>query len=334
MTYDVHAHCIPQALVDFLRVEGAELGVEIVKVERGEVAVIAERVKAGPLRPELLDLDRRLEAMDATGIDVQVLSSWIDLTAYALESGRGATYSRHFNALLAEEAARYPHRFMALATVPLQAPEAAAEELVFAVTELGMVGVEIATTVDGADLDQAGLEPFWQAAADLGCIVLIHPYAPLAGVDLSRYFLDNLVGRPAESTVTVAYLILSGLFDRHPDLQIVLVHGGGFIPFQIGRIERGFRAVPGRVAVDATRSPLEVAGSLYYDTVLHSPQALRFLIDFVGTEHVLLGSDYPFEMGDPDPLATLQQVPGLTAAELTAISTSNLERLLSRLSAT
>lgn len=331
MTYDVHAHCVPSSLVDLLRSDGHRFGVEIAAGEKGEVALIAGRVKAGPLRPELTDLARRLEVMDATGIDVQVLASWIDLSAYALDSRQGALYARQFNRLLAEEAASVPGRFLALATVPLQAPELAAEELSHAVTELAMVGAEIATTIDGVDLDQGGLDPFWAAAEELSCLVLIHPYAPLAGVDLSRYFLDNLVGRPAESTVAIASLILSGVFDRFPKLRVVLCHGGGFLPFQVGRMERGFRAVPERVAVRTTRPPLEVARSLYYDTILHSPEALRFLIDLVGADHVMAGSDYPFEMGDPDPLGTVRAVPGLTEAELTAISTSTIEGLLAQI---
>lgn len=328
MTYDVHAHCAPQSFLDLLRVDGHQFGVEVVSGEKGETAVIANRVKAGPIRPELVDLDRRLATMDATGIDVQVLASWIDLTAYALEPEPGSRYARRFNQLLAEETNRAPGRFLALATVPLQSPVLAAEELAFAVAELGMVGVEIATTVDGLDLDQAELDPFWSAAEELGCLVLIHPYAPLAGVDLSRYFLDNLVGRPAESTVTIASLMMSGVFDRYPHLKVVLCHGGGFLPFQLGRLERGFRAVPGRVAVAAMRSPAEVAGQLYYDTVLHSPQALRFLIDLVGPDHVLLGSDYPFEMGDLDPLQTLRAVPRLTETEFEAVSSASFESLL------
>jgi aminocarboxymuconate-semialdehyde decarboxylase len=302
---------------------------EVLDGEGGQSLLIASRVRAGVIRPELIDLERRVAAMDAGGIDVQVLSSWIDLTAYALDPSQGAAYSRRFNTLLAEEATRYPGRFAALATVPLQAPRLAAAELTHAVVELGMIGAEIATTVDGTDLDQAGLEPFWQVAAELGCLILLHPYAPLAGVDLSRYFLDNLVGRPAESTVAIAYLLLSGVLERHPGLQMAVVHGGGFLPYQLGRLQRGYRAVPGRVAVGTKLTPGEAAGRLYYDTVLHSPPALRFLIDLVGADRVLLGSDYPFEMGDPDPLASLWEVPGLSGDEAAAIAGSNFERILS-----
>ncbi len=244
MITDVHAHCIPAELIELLRTEGPTIGIEVVPGERGEDVLIAGRVRSGPLRPVLSDVAARLAHMDATGVEVQLLSGWVDLTAYALEGDAGAIYARRFNRILADEAGRFPDRFRALATVPLQTPGAAADELAHAVSELGMVGVEIATTVDGRDLDQAELDPFWAAAEELRCLVLLHPYAPLAGVDLSRNFLDNMVGRPAETTVAVAHLIFSGVLDRYPGLVMCVVHGGGFLPYQLGRMERGHTAVP------------------------------------------------------------------------------------------
>jgi len=308
MIYDVHAHCIPAELIKLLRSDGHRFGIECVEGEKGTEVVFAGKVKAGPLRPFLTDRDRRLETMDRSGIDVQVLASWIDMTGYALDGRSGASYSRRLNEIIAEEAGSVPGRFLALGTVPLQAPEAAADELAHLVKNLGMVGVEISTTVDGTDLDMAGLDPFWTAAEELSCLVLIHPYQPLAGVEL-RNHLDNMIGRPAETTVAIANLMLSGVFDRHPGLKIVLVHGGGFLPFQLGRLEHGFRKMPHLAAKHATRSPAEIARDLYFDTVLHSPQAVAALISLVGVDQVLLGSDYPFEMGDLDPLSTLKSTP-------------------------
>ncbi|HZD21958.1 MAG TPA: amidohydrolase family protein, partial [Acidimicrobiia bacterium] len=194
--YDVHAHCIPAALLDLLRQEGERFGIEMVKEGDDEYAVLAGRVELGPLRPILSDMDARLRAMDKSGVDIQLLSSWIDLTAYSLEPEAGAEYSRRFNEMLAQEAASSRDRFSPLGTVPLQNPERAAAELAYAIQELGMVGVQIATTVDRTDLDRAGLDPFWEAAESLGCLVVLHPCNPLPGVDLSRNFLDNTVGRP------------------------------------------------------------------------------------------------------------------------------------------
>ena len=185
-------------------------------------AVIGGRVEAGPLRPDFSDTARRLAAMDAAGVDVQILSSWIDMTAYALPADAGARYARMFNEALVATAAEHPARFRAVGTVPLQAPDAAVAELRHAVVELGMDGVEIATTVDGRELDDPDLAPFWAAAEDLRCLVLIHPYASLAGRGVSRYFLNNLVGNPAETTIAVAHLVFGGVLERHPDLRLCL----------------------------------------------------------------------------------------------------------------
>jgi len=325
--YDVHAHCVPQGLIELLQVDGPQFGIELFTDEKGLNAMIAGRVTAGPIRPFLTDRERRIETMNQTGIDVQVLSSWIDMTAYALDRLGAATYSRRLNELLAEEAAVAPDRFLALATAPLQAPEMAADELRYAVKKLGMVGVEVATTVDGTDLDQAGLDPFWEAASELSCPILIHPYQPLAGVAW-RNGLDNMVGRPAETTVAIGNLMLSGVFDRYPDLTVILVHGGGFLPFQLGRLDHGFRTVPHLTARHAVRSPSEVASGLFFDTVLHSPQAIAALIALVGAKRVVLGSDYPFEMGDLDPLATLRNTPDLDPDDHERITSGNFRQII------
>jgi aminocarboxymuconate-semialdehyde decarboxylase len=144
-----------------------------------------------PFNPTLSDLDARIAAMEATGVDVQMLSGWIDLTAYALDAGAGAEYSRRFNEIITAEAAKHPDRLTPLGTITLQDPNAAAEELDFAVRNLGMAGVQIATTVAGTDLDETGLDPFWEAASALGCLIVLHPCDPLPGVDLSRNFRQH-----------------------------------------------------------------------------------------------------------------------------------------------
>ncbi len=328
MTIDIHAHCVPAGVLETLTAEGGRYGIEIVADDGKRRALIAGRVEVGPLRPDLTDVGRRLAAMDAAGVEVQVLSSWIDMTAYALPPAAGVRYARMFNEALAATVEQQPERFKAVCTVPLQAAQNAADELRHAVTALGMVGVEIATTVDGRELDDPELEPFWTAAEDLRAIVLIHPYESLAGRGISRYFLGNLVGNPAETTVALAHIVFGGVLERHPDLQLCLVHGGGFAPFQAGRWDRGFRVNARGAAQHLTRPPSHWLRRLYYDSVLHSPASLRFLIDLVGAEHVVLGSDYPFEMGDDRSVATVAAVPGLGDDERRLILSGNLERLL------
>lgn len=326
--YDVHAHCIPEDLLDLLRADGRRFGIEVTRDEKGESAVIADRVHLAPFRPVLGDMEARLAAMDEAGVDVQLLSSWIDLTAYALDAATGASYSRRFNQILADEAARHPGRFQALGTVPLQSPGQAADELHFAVEELGMAGVEIATTVDGTDLAQAGLDPFWQAAEELRCLVVVHPCDPLPGVDLSRNFLDNMVGRPAESTIAVGHLLFSGVLEKHPDLVMCVVHGGGFLPYQLGRMQRGFEAVPRLSAQNISTPPADLARRLYYDTVLHDPTAIAFLVERMGADRVVMGTDYPFPMGDPSPVDTIRSIPGLSGEDRDLILEGNVKRIL------
>ncbi len=325
MSIDIHAHCVPADTVELLLRDGAEVGIEL---DRDRRPVIDGRTLPMPIRKDLVDRSLRLAAMDRSGIETQVLSSWIDLTAYGLEADQGARWSRLMNEALAAEAATEPGRFLAMATVPLQSPEAAAAELEYAARELGMTGVEIATTVDGVDLVNADLDPFWSAAARLGSLVMLHPFAPLAGMDLSSHFLHNIIGRPAETTIAIARLLLSGVLARHPDLNICVVHGGGFLPYQIGRMQRGWEAKPAIVAPDLPTPPREAIRSLHFDTILHDPLALRYLIDLVGADRVLLGTDYPFEMGDPDPLGTIDMIPDLTETERLSITGANASRLL------
>jgi aminocarboxymuconate-semialdehyde decarboxylase len=328
VSIDVHAHIVPDGVLETLRTDGGRYGIELAERDGRWAALIAGRVRTPPIIPPLLDLPRRLAAMDAAGVDVQVLSSWIDLTAYALDVAAGTRYARMFNETLAALVAEHPDRFRGLATVPLQAPERAAAELRHAVGTLGMVGAEIATTVDGVELDDPGLEPFWAAAEELRCLLVVHPYASLAGRSVHRYALNNLIGNPAESTVAAGHLIFGGVLERHPDLKVCLVHGGGFAPYQIGRWDRGFATDFRGAAEHLTRSPGEWLRTLYFDTVLHSDRALQHLVDVVGAERVVLGSDYPFVMGEPAPVNAVAALSTLTDRQRHLILQGNVATLL------
>jgi len=327
MTWDVHAHCIPPSFRDWLERSGPGHGVELLETAKGSCARFNDGFTSGPMRDSLGDLTQRIADMDRMGVDIQLLAGWIDLTGYDLSGPEGLSYSRAQNDCLAEEAAREPSRLRPVATLPLQDPTAAARELERAMGELGMVGTQIATTVGPDWLDRAGLDDVWEAAEALGAFVILHPMAPLTGVALDRYFMDNSVGRPAETTIALAGLIHSGVFDRFSDLRLCAVHGGGFVPFQIGRLDRAYRAKPELAAKEADRLPSEYLRRLYVDTVVHSPQVLRFLIDTVGADQVLVGTDYPFEMGDDDPVALVDSVPGIEPSEREAILSGNARRL-------
>jgi aminocarboxymuconate-semialdehyde decarboxylase len=323
---DVHAHGIPDGFRHALADGGAALGVEFIDTGNGTKVSFAGINTSAPLKPELADHDVRLAAMDGAGISVQLVSPFIDLVGYALPGPAGATYSRLVNELMAETVRRHPDRLRALATVPLQDGELAAEELRHAVTVLGMAGVEIGTHTPDGHLDDPQLEPFWAAAAELGCLVLLHPLS--GGSAQTPYFLGNLVGNPAETTMAAARLMFGGVLDAYPGLEICLVHGGGFLPYQAGRLEHGFQTLGTTRGAKLRTSPRELLTRFHYDTVLHSGPMLRTLIDLVGAERVLLGTDYPFEMGDADPITTLATIPDLTTADRDLIVRENAERII------
>lgn len=324
MIYDVHAHCIPRSFVDWLERRGEEVGAALVATERGRAVRFQGRVQTNELRDDLGDLDRRTSELDRMGIDVQVLSGWIDLTGYELPAAVAIEYSNAHNETLAAEAARAPDRYRALGTVPLQDPDSAVAVLERAVTELDMRGVEIATTVDGRyPTSWEGLDDFWSAAVDLGAFVLLHPMRPLQGVDLDDFFMENMVGRPAESTISLAGLIFTGVLERFPGLRLCVVHGGGFAPFQIGRLDQGYRRKPALVGRNISKAPSEYLKQVYVDTVVHDPAVLRYLVGYMGADRVMLGTDYPFEMGDSDPVRFVESVPGVDAEAVAAITGGN-----------
>jgi aminocarboxymuconate-semialdehyde decarboxylase len=327
-TYDVHAHGLPEGLLDTIRSDGGAYGVEVIDAADGTAVRYAGRVTTPPLPQHIGDLDHRLATMDAARVDVQLLSTWIDLTGYALPDAHAVRYSRAFNESLAVTVERHPDRLLGMCTVPLQTPEAAANELRYAIAELGMVGVEIATTVDGRDLDDPDLDAFWGAASELQVPVVIHPYVSLAGRGVSRYFLGNLVGNPAESTIAIAHLIFSGVLERFPGIRFVMVHGGGFAPWQAGRWDRGYDAVAKKTAERITRPPTEFLRQVHFDTVLHDPDTVGRLIDWAGVDRVVIGSDYPFPMGDLTPVDTFDAVTQLSDADRHAILHGNVRRLL------
>jgi aminocarboxymuconate-semialdehyde decarboxylase len=174
-------------------------------------------------------------------------------------------------------------------------------------TQLGLRGAMIGSNVNGRNLDDPALEPFWAAAAALGAFIFVHPHAGAAAERLGSYYLKNLVGLPFETTVAGASLVFGGVLERHPSLKVCLSHGGGFLPYQAGRFRHGFEVRP-EAKVNLTHGPQESIGRLFYDTILHDKPTLEFLIASVGPQFVLLGSDYPFDMGNLDCVARVEEL--------------------------
>lgn len=324
---DVHAHCVPDPLLEALARDPDRLGVAVAR-EADRIQVTVAGSAPAKVRPDLVGVDARLAAMDTAGVDVQLVSPWMNLAATAVGEGVATDFARVSNDAMAEVVRGHADRLVALANLPLQDPAPAAEELRRAVVDLGMVGAEIATRPGGRELDDEGFEVLWSTARELDCLLLVHPHRSLAGREVTRHFLGNLVGNPAESTIAIGHLIFGGVVERHPDVRFCFVHGGGFAPYQVGRWDHAYRQNARGAAAHVTRLPSALLGTMYFDTVVHSGPALQHLIDCVGQDQVVLGSDYPFEMGDPDPVGTVRALPGSEPGLADRVLSGNVRTLL------
>jgi aminocarboxymuconate-semialdehyde decarboxylase len=258
--------------------------------------------------------ERRLEECDRDGVTVQVLSTVPVMFSYWAAPAHALELSRLLNDHLAEVVARYPRRFVALGTVPLQAPDLACRELERCVRGLGFAGVQIGTHVGERNLDDPDLFPVFQAAEQLGAAVFVHPWDMLAPERMQRYWLPWLVGMPAEAALAMCSVIFGGVLERLPRLRIGFAHGGGAFPGIFGRIARGYQARPDLVAVTNPHPPGRYLPRLYVDSLTHDPDVLRLLLRLHGAERVALGSDYPFPLGEDRPGRMIAGMDDLDAA--------------------
>ena len=329
MAIDVHAHHIPSSVMQRLQQREADCGVEIAASgpEGPQLRLGQGSAPGRPIIKELLDLADRENKLKEQNLQHQILSTWLDIVGYNLPVEQGCRWSRLLNRCLAEELKQHKpeRRFTGIATVPLQSGERAAEELEFAVKECGMLGVTIGTHVNGKNLDDPSLRPFWRMAEKLKTPIIIHPFFPLGVERLGSYFLTHIVGLTAETTLAAASLYCGGVIDQFPDLKIVLCHGGGFFPYQVGRLERG-REIRDDIKKATRRMAREALGWFYYDTILFDPKILEFLISEAGADHVLLGSDCPFGIGDPDPTRIVSQT-GIAGSDKEMILSGNALQL-------
>lgn len=307
---DMHAHHVGTYAIERIREEGAAHHVRLVTSEAGGKPVtrveVAGRPSGLPLVPALSDVAARLDWMDAAGVDIQLVAPWMDLAGYELDAEDGRWLAELQNESAARLRAEHPGRFRTAAAVPLQQPELAVAELRRAVIELGHSAVQIGARVGELGLDDASLDVFWAAAEELGVPIVVHPAELDVPERSRRLFLHILVGNPAETTFAAAALMLGGVLEKHPGLRVLLVHGGGFVPYQLGRLERGFSAAPPAFRAKGTRSPRQVLGQLYFDSVLHDDAALRHLVGVAGAGRVVMGSDYPFPMRVDRPVQALE----------------------------
>ena len=272
------------------------------------------------------DAEQRLSDMDAQGVDIQVLSVPPTEYFYWLREAEALRANRLQHERFAEVVAQWPDRFAAVANVPMHYPALAVDTLREARRDFGFGGVEISADVLGLDLDDRRFDPVWEAVVDLDMTVILHPQGFTHGERFTDYYLVNVMCMPLASALATTRMILGGVWQRHPDLAMVVVHGGGYLPFYSARTDHAYAVRP-ELRQHIDRPPSDYLAKLHFDTNVFDPGMVRHLVDRFGADHVLLGTDYPFDMGTVDPLGFLDRV-GLTDEERRLVLGGNAERLL------
>jgi aminocarboxymuconate-semialdehyde decarboxylase len=323
MIIDSHAHIIvPEILRE---AAPAEEWRPRVVWENGKQFVEYNGKRIGSATREFVLPDKILAEMDRSGVEAVLLCPWVSLIRYEAKAEESLAACQVQNDALAALSKRYPGRIAGLGLVPLQDVPLAIKELE-RLMKSGLKGVEIGTHVNGIYPGNARFRPFWEACEAFGTFVFIHPVEGSGRVELNDYYMWNVIGNPMETTIAAGHLILSGVLDTYPRLKILLAHGGGTLPYLHGRLDRGFNQ---RLEIKnvISRTPTEYIKQFYFDTITHDPVVLCGLVKFVGADHVLLGSDYPFDMGNENPVDYLHTA-GLAPDAERPILGGNAARLL------
>jgi len=328
LTVDLHCHvAVPQ--VEAIVGDRPEKAAEMAQLAAGMGPASMEhniKVMLPAAGPRLVNLDMRLADMESMGVDIQVISPSPTQYYYWADEDLAAEFVRVQNESIASLCEKHPDRLAGLGNVGLQHPQLAVKQLEYAVRELGLKGVEVSTTVNGLELADPSFDVFWAKAQELDCVVFIHPFGTSLGKRLDQFYLGNTIGQPLETTVALSSLIFSGTLDRYPKLKFVAAHGGGYLPTYIGRSNHAWRVRP--EAHKPLRLPSEYLKQIWFDTVVYEPHALRYLIDQVGAGQVVIGTDYPFDMGEYQVHHLLDSVEGLGDEEKRQILGGNARELL------
>ncbi|MDG4663771.1 amidohydrolase family protein [Mycobacterium sp. 236(2023)] len=312
---DVHAHVTPRCFSDAV-LSGSDW--------HGMTSVDGEL--HNPMNR--WSLEQRVEAMDADGIDVQLTSPTDVFYQYHRHPGDAAVIARDVNDEVAEMVRARPRRIAGLATVPMQDTDLAVAELTRAVVDLGLRGVMIDDHVNGETYDAPRFDAFWEAAEELGALILVHQYAPTSVESrIEKYFFFNSIGNLVDRTITFGALVYGGVMDRYPDLKVCLGHGGGYTAFALDRMDQGWRAFPDMRGA-TTGPPSTYARRFIYDAVTYEPRTLRYLVDVVGADRVVLGTDWPAPMRVLDPVTRLSRIGVLTEGEIESILRGTAASLL------
>jgi aminocarboxymuconate-semialdehyde decarboxylase len=326
MTVDIHSHvAIPQAAA-FVAPHLDISTIPLAHYSSPETKAVNAKQDAD-LKGKITESEERLAVLDAMGLDMQLVMPPPPQCYFTVPIEYAAPAIRMVNDGLAEWTARHPDRFVALGTVPLQDAQEAANELERGMKTLGFKGVQILTNVDGKELSDVAFAPFWKKAEELGALVVIHPNGFTEGKRLGRFYFNNVVGNPFETTLALHYLIFDGVLERHPNLKILAVHGGGYLAAYSGRIDHAWGA-RSDCHGDLPHPPTTYLRRVYFDTVVFTPHQLEYLVRVFGADRIIMGTDYPFDMADFDPIGHVMSVETFDDATRAAVVGGNAKRLL------
>ena len=325
MTVDIHAHYVSPELVKLVS-DGTFAPELQLKKSASASSFSFPTYLTRPLFEKMTEVEKRMEHMSALSIDQEVLSTWVDIYGYDLPRELSKKYHTAINEALATTVKEHPQRFRFVATVPLPWGEEAAKVLQDSVDRLGAIGSMIGTNIDGANLDDPRFEPFWQASEELSVPVILHPLNVAGKERLKSYYLGNLIGNPFDTTIAAASLVFGGVLDRHPKLKVVLLHGGGYFPHGIGRIDHGFDVRSETKTIK--QKPSSYLERFSYDTIVYDEKILDSLVRRVGRDLIVLGTDYPFDMEPKNVMGLTRSIFGENAG---SILEANAKRIFTRL---